>query len=372
MKIAVIAHLKFPISQPYHGGLEMHTHILVEGLMAAGHDVTLFGRAESDERFTVVEPPLEAVTTGLGVDLFDDEPGYNHHFVNRFHSYMSIVQELQLGDFDIVHNNCLHFAPLAMAQTLSCPVVTVLHTPPFPSLLSGVLLAKSYLGNHFVAVSESLARTWSPHAPHCEVIHNGLRKSSWNFSPYAAPKTAVWCGRICPEKGPEHAIEAARLAGYRLRMVGTVYDEEYFAREIEPRLGDDVVFLGQLGHEELSAEIGRASVGLFTSTWDEPFGLVLIEMLACGTPVAAFDSGAVREILTDDCGTVVPVGDWVALADRLDATATLSRAACRARAIQDFPVDNMIAAYERLYQKLRKTVDRPVVSATPKALTDVA
>ena len=371
MKIAVIAHLKFPISQPYFGGLEMHTHILVEGLMDAGHDVTLFALRDSDERFKVVEPPLRAVPRKLGIDLFDEEPGFNLHFVNRMHSYMNVMQQLQDGDYDIVHNNSLHFAPLTLATTLSCPMVTTLHTPPFPSLQSGVLLAKSYLGNHFVSVSDSLGHAWEDFVPNYEVIHNGLRPESWTFTASAEERTAVWVGRFCEEKGPVHAIRAAKLGGYRLRLVGSVYDQEYFDAEIAPLLDEDIVYAGHLDHEALSAEIGRASVGLFTSLWDEPFGLVLIEMLACGTPVVAFDSGAVDEILTPRCGVVVPKEDVNSMARALPLAAGLDRRACRRRAVEDFPISRMIEDYERLYRKLAKTSSVPTLSPL-QLTTDVA
>ena len=355
MRIAVIAHLKFPISQPYHGGLEMHTHIMVEGLMAAGHDVVLYALGNSDPRFNVIEPPLDAVTMDQGIDLFENEPGYSQHFVNRLHSYSWIMQELAYGDYDIVHNNSLHFLPPSQAHILTCPMVTVLHTPPFPSLQSGVILAKSYLGNHFISVSDSLGRNWSDYVPNYEVVYNGLRPEVWQYTARATPKTAIWVGRFCPEKGAEYAIEAARLAGYHLKLIGSVYDQEYFDREIAPRLGPDVEFVGHLDHAQLSREIGRAEVGLFTSTWDEPFGLVIIELLACGTPVVAFDSGAVGEILTPGCGVVVPKEDWLSMARAIPLAAGLRREECRRRAVEDFPVSRMIEEYERIYTKLLKT-----------------
>ena len=371
MKIAVIAHLKFPISQPYHGGLEMHTHLLVEGLLAAGHHVTLYALRDSDQRFRVVEPPLRAVPKKLGIDLFENEPAFDLHFVNRLHSYLSVMTDLRDANYDIVHNNSLHFAPLALASTLSCPMVTTLHTPPFPSLQSGVLLAKSYLGHHFVAVSDSLGKDWQQFIPNYEVVHNGLRPESWQFSDRAEERTAVWVGRFCEEKGPEYAIAAARLGGYRLQLVGTLYDQAYFDRVIAPELDDQITYLGHLDHDSLSAVIGSASVGLFTSTWDEPFGLVLIEMLACGTPVVAFDSGAAAEILTPECGVVVPKGDVASLARALPLAAGLDRRACRHRAIADFPVSRMVAQYEHLYRKLLKTSSAP--SMPPLNLTtDVA
>lgn len=367
MNIAIISHLKFPIVEPFHGGLEMHTHILTKQLQDRGHDVTLFALEDSDPEFNVKQPQLSVVRMGLGIDLFEGEPDFHTSFVDKMHAYMDIMRMITEGGFDIVHNNSLHFIPLAMAHTLPCPMVTALHTPPFPSLQSGALLAKSYLGNHFIAVSESLGKDWSDYVNRYEVIYNGVNVRSWSFSDTAEAGTAVWVGRFCPEKGPEYAIEAARLAGYKLKLAGSIYDQEYYDREIAPRLGDDIELVGHLDHQGLCELIGSCEVGLFTSTWDEPFGLVLTEMLACGTPIVSFDSGAAREIVCDTCGIIVPKRDFIAMANAIPKAAALRRQDCRVRAEDEFPIEAMVAGYEKLYKKLIKTNAR--VSASPEAAT---
>ncbi len=352
MKIALIAHLKFPIAEPFHGGLEMHTHCLTQELMARGHEVILFALSASDPSFQIIEPTLNAVEKEGAVDLFQQEPGFGLEFVNKFHAYLDVVTTIQRGDFDIVHNNSLHFLPLSLAHTLGCPMVTTLHCPPFPSLQSGVILARPYLGNQFVAVSQSIAQQWAADITHCKVIHNGIQVDRWHASTAGTPGTAFWYGRFCPEKGPEYAIQAAKQAGYKLRLAGSIYDQDYFDREIAPRLDEDVQYVGHLDHRDICREAGRAAVGLFTSTWDEPFGLVLPEMLACGTPVVSFDSGAAGEILDDSCGIIVPKRNVAAMAAAMPRAAALDRAACRRRAEFHFPVGRMITDYERLYQKL--------------------
>ena len=121
-----------------------------------------------------------------------------------------------------------------------------------------------------------------------------------------------------------------------------------------PLLGPYVEFIGHIDHEEMSEVIGRAAVGLFTSVWEEPFGLVLIEMLACGTPVVAFDGGAVPEILTDVCGVVVPNKDWRALARAMPVAAGLNRADCREYVLEAFPIGKMVDLYEGLYFSWRE------------------
>ena len=371
MKIAIIAHLKFPISQPFHGGLEMHTHCLTQELMDRGHDVTLFALGDSDPSFHIVEPTLNAVEQEGGVDLFQEEPGFGLNFINKFHAYMDIVTTIQRGDFDIVHNNSLHFLPLALAHTLGCPMVTTLHCPPFPSLQSGVILARPYLGNQFVAVSQSIAEQWQNDITHCKVIHNGIQVDRWHASTEGEPGTAFWFGRFCPEKGPEYAIEAAKAAGYKLRLAGSIYDRAYFDKEVAPRLDENITYIGHLDHKDVCSEAGRASVGLFTSTWDEPFGLVLPEMLACGTPIVSFDSGAAKEILDDSCGIIVPKRDVAAMAAAIPEAAKLDRSACRRRAEFHFPIGRMISDYERLYQKLKPHPATNTAAATLPSVTPV-
>ena len=333
----------------------MHTHIMTKELMARGHDVTLYALADSDDRFNVIQPPLNQVNMGEGIDLFENEPGFGMSFINKLHAYMYVMRELSTGGYDIVHNNSLHFIPLNLAHILPCPMVTALHTPPFPSLQSAALLARNYLGNHFVSVSDSLGTQWKDYVQHYTVVHNGIRVTDWTYRAEAEKKTAVWVGRFCPEKGAEYAIEAARLAGYHLKMAGSVYDQEYYDTQIAPRLGPDVEVVGHLNHQGLSDLIGAAEVGLFTSTWDEPFGLVLTEMLACGTPIVSFDSGAAAEIIDETCGVIVPKRDYRAMARAIPFAVGLERADCRRRAERDFPISSMISNYEKLYRNLCKT-----------------
>ena len=352
MKIAIIAHLKFPIAEPFHGGLEMHTHCLTQELMRRGHDVTLFALRDSDPAFQVVEPALQAISPTPGIDLFEGEPGFGLEFINKFHSYMDVVQAIQRDGYDVVHNNSLHFLPLSLAHTLGCPMVTTLHCPPFASLRSGVILARPYLGNQFVAVSDSIARQWAEDITHCRVVLNGIQVERWQATLQGEADTAFWFGRFCPEKGPHLAIQAARRAGYKLRLAGSIYDHAYFDTHIAPELDDNIEYIGHLDHAGICREAGRSAVGLFTSVWDEPFGLVLAELLACGTPIVSFDSGAAREIIPASCGVIVPKGDVEAMAAAMPRAAALDRTDCRTHAETAFAVGRMIDDYEAVYQKL--------------------
>ena len=334
MRIGLIAPLQYPIGEPFHGGLEMHTHLLARELQGRGHEVTLLGHPASDDRFRL-SPFKLAAEAGAGRKAY------------AFYRLMKLVGE---GDFDVVHNNSIHFVPPLLAHKLSCPMITTLHTPPYKSFRLTAGVARKTPNHQYVAISRFLARQWAPLIGESQVIHNGLNLADWPFSNTAEPKTAVWYGRFTPEKGAEFAIEAARAAGYQLKLAGPVYNTEYFRQKVEPLLGDGIDYVGHLTQAELAVLVGQSAVGLVTSVWDEPFGLAYAEMLACGTPVAGFDSGAASEIVTEECGTLVPKRDVAALAQVLgEVEKSIDRAKCRARVEAHFQVAGMIEGYLGAY-----------------------
>ena len=366
MKIAVISHLKFPIAEPFRGGLEMHTYLLVKGLQQRGHQVVTYARAGSDPSLNV--RPVDDFTINMrtGVDTLEDHPEYGEDFLQKLHIYQEIMSDISANNFDVVHNNSLHYIPLMQSKRLPCPMITVLHTPPFASMQSAATYTKLHRNADFLSVSDHTGGVWAPYISESRTVHNGVDLRKWRFS--ARPinnKVAIWCGRFCPEKAPHLAIYAAIKAGYHLQLAGSVYDKLYFEDMVEPYLDHPLItYLGNLRHEELGERIGKASVGLFTSTWDEPFGLVLAEMLACGTPIVAFDSGAAREILCEDCGILVPKGDVDAMAGAIPRAAEIDRNECRKRIVENFTHEHMIKGYESAYLRAmaRRARLRPSVA----------
>jgi glycosyltransferase involved in cell wall biosynthesis len=163
---------------------------------------------------------------------------------------------------------------------------------------------------------------------------------------------ALWSGRLVPDKGAHLAIDAARKASIPLRLAGQRVDERYFKEQIEPRLGPGVEYLGHLQRAELAVELAGAAVALVTPCWDEPFGLVVAEALACGTPVAAFNRGAMADLISDEVGCLVPPNDVAALADAMVVARGKSRSACRARAEALWNHDLMLDRYEALLTEM--------------------
>ena len=348
LKIAIIAHLKFAIAEPFSGGLEMHTHILARSLRSSGHDVTLFASLKSDP-----DLGLEAIceeTSLLETGLAECGPDVGDvAFFREHHAYLRLMTTLRDRSFDVVHNNSLHYLPLTMAATLPAPTVTTLHTPPFCWLESGVRLGRQ--ANHIVAVSQATADMWQSVAHVDGVIPNGIDLDLFPFSPLAEdPPYLVWYGRIVPEKGPHLAIDAARAVGLPLKIAGPRSDLRYFEAEIAPRMGCGVSYVGHLAHRELAQLIGGARAALCTPCWDEPYGLVVAEALACGTPVAAFRRGGIPWILDGTCGMLAEPDDAGSLAQAIRGALALDRAACRRRAERHCDARRMVDAYERLYR----------------------
>lgn len=342
LRIGIIAHLKYPVAEPFAGGLEAHTHLLVRHLTARGHAVTLFAAEGSDVAFD-----LHAAGPPTGTPATAEAAARTAEAEHR--AYAGIMARLAVRRFDIIHNNALHYLPLLQADRLSVPMVTTLHCPPFRELIAAAAaLPRSDLT--FVAVSAAMRRVWQPVLATRRVIPNGIDLEF--FRPrLAAPSTphAVWCGRLVPEKGLHLAIAAARLARMPLRIFGPRKDRAYWEEFIAPALGGDITYLGHLDHAALVQEVAQASLVLVTPRWEEAYGLVVAEALACGTPVAGFARGALPELLDAATGCLVPADDVEALARAIPAAAALSRAACRRRAEAQCDVRVMVDRYESLF-----------------------
>ena len=352
MKIAILAHLKYPIGQPYAGGLEMHTHLLTVALKRCGHEVVLFASRGSDPELAPVmlcEPTGDALADP---ELENDINSAEHA------AYRAMMERVAAGGFDLVHNNSLHDVPLRESVRLDLPFVTVLHTPPFASLVGGVEAADPSMV--FLAVSPSLAQEWTDLVPDVQVIGNGVDLTTFRFGARPDdPPYAFWSGRIVPEKGLHLAIDAARTAGLPLVFAGPKLNPTYWEAEIAPRLGHDLTHLGHLSHRDLADHLGRARVAIVSPRWEEPFGLVVAEALACGTPVAAFRRGALPDILDESCGRLAAADDADDLARAIRGAADLSRRACRDRAEALFDAEAMTEHYREVYDALLAARARP-------------
>lgn len=342
VRIAVIGHLRHPIAPPFMGGMEAHCHQLVGALVAHGHDVTLFASGDSDPGL-----PLHAVTdrhyeASLPWARWRETPRFMAFHDEAFRQAWAAVRG---GGFDVVHNNSMHPALHRWAREDRQPMVTSLHVPPFPRFADAIQDEAASWLCQTVTSHAHMSTWWSVPPATASVVHNGIDTARWRFRP-AGNGRAVWAGRITPNKGTAIAVDAARRAGIALDIVGPIDCTDYYAAEVAPRLDDARVYHGMKSGVDLSEMVGAASVLLSTPMWDEPFGLVAAEAMACGVPVAALDRGAMREVV-GDCGALAV--DAESLADAIEAAMRISRASCRARVERLFCVDAMIDGYERAY-----------------------
>ena len=365
MRIALLAHPRHPIRSPFMGGMEAHAWNLAKGLIARGHDVTLFASGDSDPGL-----PIHAV---LPVHYERDWPAGDWHGTDGLNAFTdslwaAAIPAIRDGGFDVVHNNTVHRFPPRLSCRERLPMVTSLHVPPFETLRRAV--HDSVAPWHIVTTTsaQQRGRWWTSPPATARVVPNGIDPSRWPFAP-EGDGTAVWAGRIHPNKGAGLAAAAARAAGIPLTIYGTIEDPGHFETDVAPHLGCGVTYGGHLGGPDLARALGAASLLLFTPMWDEPFGLAAIEGMACGLPVAAFRNGAVEEVV-GPCGTYAEPGDVAGLASALREAMTLDRAASRRRVESLFTLDRMIDAFEDLYVEAAaaSAADWPEARYTPREL----
>ncbi len=352
MKIAVIAHSIYPLNQPYAGGLEMITHLLVKRLLDCGQEITLYAHPDTDITENLI--PVDVGTAGLSIDDVQMLNDGDQSVVDI--AFAKAIIHIANCDYDIVHNHSLNCAALTYLSFLDIPVVHTFHTPIIPSVLGGVAVIGNPNNITFTTVSDFMKREWEKRVDNVEVIHNGIDLNDWPYEADPSGDYVFWYGRLCEEKSPHHAIIAAINTDTKLVIAGPKYDSVYFERYVEPYLENQFIhYVGHLEHDEVKVYLSNAQAMLFTSLWNEPYGLVLAESLACGTPVLAYDSGASPEVIDETCGIVVKQGQVDELMTALPEVKLISRKACRDRAESFCSADLMVDNYLNLYKSILST-----------------
>jgi glycosyltransferase involved in cell wall biosynthesis len=369
MRIAVISHVRHPVRQPFMGGLEAHSWHLVRALRERGHEVTLFASGDSDH-----EPvPI------LDIHYDRDFPWHDHHGTEALNRHVDAgfagtMRQILDGGFDVVHNNSVHRYPPRLARQHRVPTVTSLHVPPFDALRRAVR-ESSAPWSRFTVTSDRQVESWWPREEvgcppeAASVVHNGVDTEAFPFVA-EGDGSAVWAGRITPNKGTHFAITAAQFANIPLTIYGAIERQDYFDRMIAPYLGGFIRYGGHLTGNDLAQAIGRASVFLFTPLWDEPFGLAAVEAMSCGVPVAAIDNGAVREIVGEEAGRFARPNEPAALGLAAKRAMRIDRRVPRARVEEMFTIGRMVDAYEALYDQAQDGLseDAPAVEFPPVEL----
>jgi glycosyltransferase involved in cell wall biosynthesis len=342
MKIAQIAPLAEAVPPRLYGGTERIVSYLTEELVRQGHDVTVF--ASGDSRTSAKLAPCCPKALRLDPAVRDQVP-----------HILIMLDEVRrrAAEFDVLHFHLdlMHFPIL---RAIAARTVTTLHgrldlrdLQPFYRTFSDFPL---------VSISNDQRRPMPP-VNWVGTVYHGLPLDLLRFTASPGEGYLAFLGRISPEKRPDRAIEIARRAGLRIRIAAKVdaADRDYFERRVRPLCEDPLVeFIGEIGEVEKSDFLGNARALLFPIDWPEPFGLVMIEAMACGTPVIAFAQGSVPEVIEDGVtGFIVKDMDAAVLA--VDRVQELDRFTIRRRFEQRFSAARMASDYVKVYQRLAHT-----------------
>jgi glycosyltransferase involved in cell wall biosynthesis len=360
MRIAQVAPPFESVPPARYGGIELVVDTLTRQLVRRGHEVTLFASGDSQTPARLVPVVDQA--------LWRRKPRYNDFAPFWAIELGKLARELR--EFDIIHSHLDYFA-FALARLAPCPVVTTLHGRlDLPELGP---LYQEFSDIPLVSISDA-QRQPVPHANWVATIHHGLPLEEYTFNPRPSGYLA-FLGRVSPEKGLDTAIEVAQRSGLPLKIAARTplpfrhdpnvrADWDYYENVVQPLLqGSRVELIGQVGGREKDEFLRQARALLFPICWPEPFGLVMPEALACGTPVLALRQGSVPEVIEHGrtgfvCDTVDELVEAVGRIDEID------RARCRAAAEQRFSASVMTGQYEQLFHQLRRqTGPRRLASA---------
>ena len=334
MRIALVAGPWLPVPPPAYGGTEGVINRLALGFQEAGHEVLLFTTGDS-----TCPVPTKWVRDRAAPEYIGQSFVEVHHLI---HAYDAVA------DFDIIHDHTVVGPTMAECRARG-RVVTTNHGP-FTNELN-VIYGRAAESAAVIAISHDQASRAS--VPVSAVIHHGLRPEELDVGP-GDGDYLLFLGRFAPEKGAREAALVAHLTGMRLLIAAKMREREeveYFESQVKPLLGGNVEYVGEVGKEEKQRLLGSARALLNPISWPEPFGLVMIEALACGTPVLTLRAGAAPEIVEHGVTGLV-LGRVEEIAASLDRIDDLDRGACRRAVEEHFSADRMVREHLALFDRL--------------------
>ncbi len=339
MKIAQVAPLWERVPPPAYGGIELVVGLLTDELVARGHDVTLFASGDS-----ITSAKLESVNS-QALNLDPDIREYEVYDMLNLGLVYSKAKE-----FDIIHSH-IGCAALNYARLCQTPTVHTLHGIFTRDNTKMYSYAKD---QPYISISDS-QREPNLDLNYIATVYNSIRVSDHHFfvQPDNPPYLA-FLGRMSQEKGPQHAIEIAKRVGIPLKMAGKVdsVDKQFFQEQVAPHIdGEFIQFLGEANHYQKNNLMGKAIATLFPITWREPFGLVMIESMAAGTPVIGINMGSVSEVIAHGVSGFI-CENLDECVEAIDKIYLLNRQDCRDYVARKFGVQIMTDGYEAAYSQV--------------------
>ena len=353
MKIAIVGPIESAMTADSVGGTETWTYHFAEELVRRGHEVTLFGAEGTKFSGKFVEICSHS-------DIVDPKIGS----LNRLRFATFSVQEMielvkRLDDFDLVHVSYYSFHYfLPFSSMINKPIVETIHGSPLTREDMEILF-KKYEKPYFVFPTKSSADRW-PKPKRGQIIYHGIKTEQFPFNENKREDFFFWMSRIVEQKGVDDAIKFAQKTGSRLIIAGPKNEEAYFDKTVKPHLSDKIQYVGELGFAEKIKYYERAKAFLMPIKWDEPFGLVMVEAMACGTPVIAYSRGSVPEIVDSQTGFACPPDDFESFAKAGQVIQEMSEEdyqkmskACRKKVEDQFTFKRMVDEYEAIFDRAR-------------------
>ncbi|CAN5195127.1 glycosyltransferase family 4 protein [soil metagenome] len=333
LRVAVLAPIAWRTPPRHYGPWEQFASLLTEGLVAAGHHVTLFATADSLTSATL------AATAPCG---WSEDPAIDAKVAECLH--IASVFE-RANEFDVIHNG-FDFLPLTYSGLVSTPVITTIH-----GFSSDRIVPVYQRYDHTTAYVSISDADRHPNLSYRATIHHGIALEEFSTHPDPG-EHLLFFGRIHPDKGTAHAIEVARRSGRRLDIAGIIQDENYFRTEVAPHIdGDRVRYLGAVDASMRAEVLGGAYALVHLIAFDEPFGYSVAEALACGTPVIANARGSMSELIDDGTDGFL-VHDIETALDAVASVAELDRERIALRAADRFSVSTMVDKYVSVYRRM--------------------
>lgn len=355
--LAFLAPLKRPITPSITASRPHVIFELVSRLIKRGHKITIFGTGDSIVPGAVIIPIVEK---GLSL-LPSVENSFYQHTAMIAKTLMTLREKSQ--EFDLIHNHLYpEFLPLLLLDTLKTPMLTTVHAQMTPDLIQAL---KLFPQAHLVAISQAHANLAKD--LHFDIVYNGIDMDLYRMIDNPTKDYLLFIGRMTgakdgkgnylDPKGVLTAIDVAKKTGETLYISGNVEDRKFYDTMIAPKLSDKIKFIGEvsaeqpLSHEEVIVLMQNAKAFLMPIHWEEPFGLVIVEANACGTPVIALNRGSVPELIRQGVNGFIAENteQFVQMVQKVDE---LDRSKCREQVANKFSIERMVETYERIYERL--------------------